>query len=81
MRIDLKFRTKLKRCPKCGCASLEVVGGYLSFWQFGRGRSAGKRPLWLFGRGGAVFRCSNDDKCDAKFGFRGGWLVCLNKDG
>ena len=60
MKIE-NFKTKLKECPKCGCKSIYVPYASINY--------DGTINLTHI-----ILRCNNP-KCNARFEFRGGWLV------
>jgi len=60
MKFKLEnFRTKLDKCPVCGCNSLYIDSASLTFDGY-------LHIDWL--------QCNNPD-CHAKFEFRSGWLL------
>jgi len=80
MEIRRRILTNLEECPKCGSHALVPCSAMLSLFKVKSGPEKGKLTMYLFNKvNGAQFKCSNET-CDAEFGFKGGYLVCLNED-
>lgn len=83
------FRTKLVAhwdragnvtggCPKCGAQHLTVLHADLSLWASRWDEQSFRFSLYCSEDPDKAFARCGSDLCDARFGFRGGCLVCLN---
>ena len=69
LTAKIKLRTKLKRCPNCGLYGMILTDPTPRLWF--------NQTITVHQEEGVVARCCNL-KCNAVYGIRGGWLVCLN---
>ena len=72
LTAKLKIRTKLERCPNCGIYGMVLTDPRPYLWF--------NSTITAHQLDGVVARCCNE-KCNAVYGVRGGWLVCLNYEG